>query len=126
MSEKSRPDGVTILSIWYFVLGAGALFGACVATVPIGLISMSDMPTGGRLLASALLGFGVTITLFSGVICCLVGWGLWKRAEWARVGALVLAIVHLPFFPVGTAIGVATLWYLGTHPEAKKAFGANS
>ncbi len=63
MSEKTRPDGVTILSLWYFVLSGGALFGSCVTLVPIGLISMSDMPTGGRLLASLLLGVGVTITL---------------------------------------------------------------
>jgi hypothetical protein len=124
MPSKSRPDGVTILALWYFVLAGGALFGACVATVPIGLISMSDMPTGGRLLASMVLGVGVTLTLLVGVVCSLVAWGLWNKAPWARIAGLVLAILHLPFFPVGTAIGTATLWYLGTHDDAKTAFGA--
>ncbi len=125
MSEKSRPDGVTILSLWYFVLAGGALFGSCVTLVPIGLLSVSDMPTGGRLIASLLLGLGVTITLFVGVVCLLVGWGLWNKAEWARVASLIFAVLHLPFFPVGTAIGIGTMWYMGTHPEAKAAFGAS-
>ena len=44
--------------------------------------------------------------------------------DWARVLALVLAIPHLPFFPVGTAIGVATLWYVGTHPDALEVSGS--
>ncbi|NKB88532.1 MAG: hypothetical protein GKS06_09955 [Acidobacteria bacterium] len=125
MSTKSRPDGITILSLWYFVLAGGALFGACVATVPIGLITMSDMPTGGRLITSLLLGAGVTITLVVGVVCALVGWGLWNVAAWARPLALVLAVLHLPFFPVGTAIGIGTLWYIGTHDDARTAFGSS-
>lgn len=124
MTTKSRPDGVTILALWYFVLASGALFASCVTTVPIGLISMSDMPTGGRLLASLVIGLGVTVSLVVGLVCAAVGWGLWNTAEWARIAAFVLAILHLPFFPVGTAIGIGSLWYLGTHPQVKAAFSS--
>ncbi|HJO03842.1 MAG TPA: hypothetical protein QGG47_07700 [Acidobacteriota bacterium] len=125
MSEdvSKRPDGVTILALWYLVLAGGAAIGACAITIPIGVISLvDDLPAGGSLIATLALGFGLTITTVVGAICALVAWGLWNMKRWARITALVLAILHLPFFPVGTAIGVATLWYAGTHPEVERAF----
>lgn len=124
MADKARPDGITIIALWYFVLGAGALFGSCVTAIPMGLVSVSDMPTGGRLLASLVLGVGVTVALVLGFVFAAVGWGLWNLAPWARIAALALALLHLPFFPVGTAIGIGTLWFLGTHDDAKAAFDA--
>ncbi len=121
---KRRPDGVTILALWYLVLAGGAAFGACAMTIPIGVMSfVDDIPAAGGLIATWVLGFGLTITVGVGAVCALLAWGLWNMKEWARIVALVLAILHLPFFPVGTAIGVATLWYVGTHPDAQEAFG---
>ena len=64
----------------------------------------------------------MTLTLIVGAVCALVGWGLWTVAPWARGLALVLAILHLPFFPVGTLIGIGTFWYLGTHDDVRAAF----
>lgn len=120
---KRRPDGVTIIALWYMVLAAGAAFGACVAAVPAGLVSLNtDMPTGGRFLATVLLGFGLTVAVVIAVLFAIIAWGLWKLREWGRIGALVGAIFHLPFFPMGTVIGVAQLWYLSSHHEALAAF----
>ena len=124
MADKKRPDGVTIIALWFFVLGGGAFFGSCTTAIPMGLVSVSDMPTGGRLLTQLVLGAGVTVALAIGVACAAVGWGLWNLAPWARLGALGIALFHLPFFPVGTAIGIGTLWFLGTHDEARAAFDA--
>ncbi len=127
MSEnvKRRPDGVTILALWYLVLAGGAAFGACAMTIPIGVMSfVADIPAGTSRIAALALGVGLTVTLVVGAVCALLAWGLWTMKEWARIAALALAILHLPFFPVGAAIGVATLWYVGTHPEAQEAFGS--
>ena len=122
-STVRRPDGVTILAIWYLVLGAGAGFGACATLIPAGIISVADdMPAGGRLIASLLLGLGLSITVLMFAVCMLVAWGLWNLKDWARIAALVLALIHLPFFPMGTVIGGATLWYLTSHPEGQAAF----
>ena len=54
----------------------------------------------------------------SGVLCFfipgtianfLAGYGLLKYRNWARILAIILAIINLPLFPIGTALGVYTL-----------------
>jgi hypothetical protein len=42
----------------------------------------------------------------------LAGYGLLKRTPWARVLALVVAILSLINFPIGTAIGIYTFWVM--------------
>jgi len=41
-----------------------------------------------------------------------VGWGLLQREEWARTFALVLGFIAMLNVPIGTAIGIYTLWVL--------------
>jgi hypothetical protein len=40
------------------------------------------------------------------------GWGLLQREPWARVVALVLGFLSLFNVPIGTALGIYTLWVL--------------
>ena len=40
------------------------------------------------------------------------GIGLLKRKSWARILVLVLAATDLIFIPIGTAIGVYSIWVL--------------
>jgi len=40
------------------------------------------------------------------------GWGLLQREEWARTVALVVGFVALLRIPLGTALGIYTLWVL--------------
>src|SRR5271165_4886761 len=54
---------------------------------------------GWLILAKAVAGF-------------IAGWGLLQREEWARVVALVVGFVALLNVPVGTALGIYTLWVL--------------
>jgi hypothetical protein len=40
------------------------------------------------------------------------GWGLLQREAWARTVALVVGFVALLRIPLGTALGIYTLWVL--------------
>ncbi|MGD0214658.1 MAG: zinc ribbon domain-containing protein [Terriglobales bacterium] len=40
------------------------------------------------------------------------GWGLIRRESWARTVALVMGFIALLSVPVGTALGIYTLWVL--------------
>ncbi len=51
----------------------------------------------------------------------LAGYGLLKRRQWGRVLAIVVAIIDLPAFPFGTALGVYTLSIL-LHGETQHLF----
>ena len=59
-------------------------------------------------IATAVGGF-LTALALPGI---LTGIGLLKRKPWARIAAAVLGIIGLMNFPLGTAVGVYTLWIL--------------
>jgi hypothetical protein len=42
----------------------------------------------------------------------IAGWGLLQRQDWARTVALVVGFVALLNVPLGTALGIYTLWVL--------------
>ena len=76
--------------------------------VIIGLIIVNANVPGAQ---DALL---VTI----GGLCCfipgivvdfLIGFGIFNYKSWARILAIIFAIINLPLFPVGTAVGIYTL-----------------
>jgi len=52
------------------------------------------------------------IFIATGIIGLIAGWGLYERRPWARILAIVLAFLSLFHPPLGTAIGIYTLWVL--------------
>lgn len=65
-----------------------------------------------------ILGGIVTVIFYVvlGLICvlptALASWKMFKRKSRARFWATVAAIVILPVFPLGTALGIYALWFL--------------
>lgn len=51
----------------------------------------------------------VTILSIPGIIA---GFGLFKRKEWARILTLIISVLNLLSFPIGTAVGVYSIWAL--------------
>lgn len=46
------------------------------------------------------------------VLGCIAGWGLLNLRPWARMFAIVLGVINLLNVPLGTALGIYTLWVL--------------
>jgi len=59
-----------------------------------------------------LLTFIGGLILVKGAAGLIAGWGLIQRDPWARVVALVVGFVSLFNVPLGTALGIYTLWVL--------------
>lgn len=122
----SRPDGITLLSMLFWVLAIlaiiGGIFmlGAKNAIIDImeeeGDVSQSVID----FVDSILIVIGL-IAFIIGILYLITGWGLWTLKPWARIIAIVLAIISLFNFPVGTIIGIIILWYL-FKPEIKEVF----
>ena len=73
-------------------------------------------PFGGRWgwdipFLGSLFSLGIFLGLF-GVLHLVLAWGLFAREPWARMLGLVLGFLALLRFPLGTALGVYTLWVL--------------
>lgn len=65
------------------------------------------------------IGVMIFMTLFMGVIygsmiipSFVAGWALLKRKKWAKVAAIIAAVVAGASFPFGTAVCVYTLWFV--------------
>jgi len=67
--------------------------------VPAGFLSSLFTTIGILILAKAALGF-------------FAGWGLLRREPWARMLTIVLSFLALFHFPLGTALGIYSLWVL--------------
>ena len=51
-------------------------------------------------------------TIFTAALALIAGYGLLNRAPWGRTVAIIAAIFALIKFPLGTALGIYTLWVL--------------
>ena len=90
--------------------------------------------TIGSLFSGQLFGAiaGVAGSIVFGVIFgCLAlirvmaGFGLTKGAQWARLTIIVLSVLGLLSFPIGTIFGVYSLWVL-LSSEGKREFASVS
>jgi len=59
-----------------------------------------------------LLSFVGWLILAKAAAGFIAGWGLLQRLEWARIFALVVGFIALLNVPLGTALGIYTLWVL--------------
>jgi fructose-specific phosphotransferase system IIC component len=46
----------------------------------------------------------------------VAGYALLKRKRWAKVSAIIAAVMAAMFFPIGTAVCVYTFWFLFSDP----------
>ena len=60
----------------------------------------------------------ICIVLGAALLLLSTAYGLHKRKSWARVSALIIAILVVWSFPLGTALGIYTWWFL--HSEGGK------
>jgi hypothetical protein len=57
--------------------------------------------------------FSVVVLLgLFGVLHMVLAWGLFERAPWARTLGIVVGFLALVRFPLGTALGIYTLWVM--------------
>lgn len=143
-----RPVGVTVLAILDFIVAAFSLLGGLGMILGGGFMATLMSRQGGQGSAGAagiLGGLGAmagVLFIIVGALCALVGFGLWKLKEWARIVSIVLAGINAAFQLLGLlgslahfslfavvwglfwiAIDALIIWYL-LKPEVKAAFQA--
>jgi hypothetical protein len=98
-------------SALHVVVGVGAIV---VAQVIFG--RMIHIPNGPPPEVSVwlrpLISFFGWLILAKAAVGFFAGWGLLQREEWARTVALVVGFIALLSVPIGTALGIYTLWVL--------------
>jgi hypothetical protein len=108
---------VKVLGILHIVYGA---IGICSALVLFAFVLAGGLISGDSdaLIATSLIatvgGFFLAVVFLPGVIG---GVYLLRRRSWARILLIVVGALNLPGLPLGTALGIYTIWVL-TRPEA--------
>ncbi|MFC1938451.1 hypothetical protein ACFLWH_02205 [Chloroflexota bacterium] len=107
-----RPDLLLLVAIWAF-------FSAFLYLIGIAAISIFALPEAlGFVYGPANVGSIFSISI--GIIFLLCGFGLYlaggigilKAKSWGRIISIVVAVLSLFWFPVGTALGIIVLIYL--------------
>ncbi len=113
------PQGVKISAYIFFGLAVLTLLGACAFLAVIGL----QMADPGAMEGDGMVGFaiGSCFTLLFAILYGATGYGLLKLQGWARITAIVLAILSLCSFPIGTILGGIVLYFM-FQPENAQAF----
>ena len=100
---------VAALQIGYGILGMLIACVVFIAVVGGGLIS------GDITAISVLTIVGVSVASFillMSIPGIIGGIGLLKHREWARLLVMIMSVLNLIGFPIGTAIGIYSLWAL--------------
>ncbi len=105
-----RSDGVTVLSVYHFVVAALSVLGVCASLVVLLVFVFSQEWYPPR--AYMLLGLAAILFFIFVVANVAAGWALLKTQEWGRWLAIALGVLSLPLFPVGTITGGVEIWYL--------------
>ncbi|MFC1607576.1 hypothetical protein ACFL47_06350 [Candidatus Latescibacterota bacterium] len=100
---------VAALHIGFGILGIMLASVIFIAIVGAGLISGDEEAIAITSIVSTLIASFILLTSIPGIIG---GIGLLKRREWARLLVLILSVLNLIGFPIGTAIGIYSLWAL--------------
>ncbi|GEN08025.1 hypothetical protein SAMN05443572_106553 [Myxococcus fulvus] len=115
MPRSDLDNHRRILGISFLVVnGLTVLFGigAMLFFTVMGLGIISDSATASDRTDFWWFGGGVSVCI---LVYCLpglfTGIGLLKRRTWSRVLALVLGILNLANFPLGTCLGIYALWF---------------
>lgn len=66
-----------------------------------------------------------SITLFVSIPSIIAGIGLLNQQRWALIMALILGCLKLLSFPIGTAIGVYSIWVYTESNRVEKELGQN-
>lgn len=107
---------IKVLGTFHLIFGLmGLLALMIVFLVFVGGFAFIGMHSGDHVpfwLAGAFGSLLLIITLVSAVPGILCGYGLLRKRPWARILGIILSFIYLLEFPLGTALGIYSLWVL--------------
>jgi hypothetical protein len=119
LNQSEVQQHVTILG-WIFIVGHAffLVIGAFVFTLlnGIGVVSGDQQAMMILSLVGTLVGGLLVVLAVPGIAA---GVGLLAHKGWGRYLAIVVAILGLINFPIGTLVGIYALWVLTQEPTAQ-------
>ena len=117
---------INTVGILWMVLGILSILGAVFMVISGGAFMAgmkgTDQQAGGAIFAGVMWVIAAFVALI-GIIEFLAGSALRKHRPWARIAIIVLSIINLLGFPIGTIVGIYSLVVL-LSADAKPLFAS--
>jgi hypothetical protein len=113
-------DHVRIAGVLRIIFSTLGLFVAGFVFLILGGVSLAAAGSEGALVAGVLTVI-LTVIGLCALPGILTGWGMLQFWPWARILGIVFAVLDLFSFPLGTALGIYSLWVL-LHPDTVRLF----
>lgn len=116
-----------ILGILYVVTGILLLFGMMFVSIFFSMFIplIADQAGDDQWVFTWLVPFIRAIAIFVCIVIALpsliAGWGLLNNRSWTMMLALIVGCLRLFSFPIGTAIGIYTIWVYAEDNRLKQA-----
>jgi hypothetical protein len=110
--QSRMETHIKVLSWLYIVLGVLGVISAGIVFLVVaggGLISGDRTAIAVTSLVAIIISGFILLISAPGVVA---GLGLLSYRPWARILTLILGILNLPGFPIGTLLGIYTIWAL--------------
>ncbi len=108
---------IKTLGIIYIVLGAFGIVGALLLSIGVTGVGLLTENKETILIATSAATVVAVILALISILAIIGGAGLLRQRSWARVLVIMLGCLYLISFPIGTVVGIYTLWAL-TRPES--------
>ena|SRR5688572_30802630 len=104
---------IKIVALLHIILGA--IFVAIAVAIFVfgaGAAVLSAPGTDEALAGTTCFGIVAVLIALMSLPSIIAGVGLQRRRKWARILTIILSVINLFNFPVGTALGGYSLWVL--------------
>ena len=118
-----------IFGIIYIVTGILIVLGMAIASIVIAMFMpwIADAAGDDQWVFTWLVPFirsvAIFVCIFIALPSLIAGWGLLNNRPWAMMLTLIVGCLRLFSFPIGTAIGIYTIWVFAEDNRLKKAAG---
>jgi len=110
---------VTLVAAFHIGYGVlGIVWATVIWAVVLGMTFIPEDTEVIRIV-SVITNAVAIIIFFVSIPGIVGGIGLLKRLSWARILVLVISVLHLFRIPIGTALGIYSIWVL-TNEETKE------
>ena len=112
LDERQVQQHVMILG-WLHIIGS--IFFLAIAAFVFLLLTGIGVASGDSEAVAILSVVGTAVGAFLAILALpgiIAGIGLLARKGWGRILAIVVGILNLVNFPIGTVVGLYTLWVL--------------
>jgi hypothetical protein len=113
VAQTSRLQrNLQLLGIFWIAYSAITILGGAILVILANTLFGPMGHTGAPLFLQPLLTAVGAFLVVKAVLGIAAGWGLIQREPWARILAVVLGFIALVHIPLGTALGIYTIWVL--------------